>query len=74
MEDDQDTLWAYCDTGNDLVEFGTVSLKELETTKGLMGLHFERDKFFDGCDYSFGELTSMSSIPTNLRRRKEGAA
>ena len=48
MEDDGDTLWAVCDIGQGCVEYGTVSLKDLETLRGsVIGLPCERDTFFD---------------------------
>jgi hypothetical protein len=70
MEDDMDTLWSVCDLGQGCVEYGTVSLEELETTKLPMGLHIEKDKFFDrkNNNLSVDELTSMDHIPTNLQR------
>lgn len=46
LEDDGDTLWGLCDQGMGFPEFGTVSLKELESFLGRAGLRIERDKWF----------------------------
>jgi hypothetical protein len=71
MEPDGDTLWGYCDIGQGVVEYGTVSLRELETTKGRFGLHKERDLHFTRCDYTGAELMAMDRIPTLLRKESQ---
>lgn len=63
LEPDGDTLWAVCDIGFGCVEYGTVSLEELETTRSkAFNLHMERDKYFDGAGMSVAELTSLESL------------
>ena len=68
MEPDGDTMWGYCDVGMGMVEFGTVSLTELETARLPSGLHIERDRHFTRCDFTGSELLAMDSIPTGLQR------
>ena len=49
IEPDNDTLWGLCDLGMGCCEFGTVSLRELETTRfPPFGLGVERDRWFKG--------------------------
>jgi hypothetical protein len=48
MEDDGDTMWGLCDLGLGCVEFGTVSLSELQSVRGALGLGIERDLHFKG--------------------------
>lgn len=63
LEPDGDTLWAVCDIGFDCVEYGTVSLEELETTRSkAFNLHMERDKYFDGAGMAVAELTRLESL------------
>ena len=63
MEEDGDTLWAVCDIGHGFVEYGTVSLRELETTRGpRFKMHFERDIHFDGSKYDVSELLKKDSL------------
>lgn len=63
MESDGDTLWAVCDLGQGYVEYGTVSLRELETRRGpRFGLPAERDRFFNGKEHSVKDLMSRSSL------------
>lgn len=70
MEEDGDTMWGFADIGFGVVEFGTISLRELEELRiPPLNMPLERDKFFDGCDYTMQELLSMESIPTGLRKR-----
>lgn len=45
---DDDTLWGYADLGMGCVEFGTISLSELQSVTGRLGLPLERDLYFDG--------------------------
>lgn len=39
-------LYGWCDLGLGFQEFGTVSLRELETVRGKLGLPVERDLYF----------------------------
>ena len=45
--DDEDVAWGLCDLGMGCPEFGTVRISELEEFEGVLGLHIERDKFFE---------------------------
>jgi len=63
IEDDGDTLWAVCDLGLGCVEYGTVSLKELETIRGpRFKLPAERDLHFDGRDFNMEEALGKMSL------------
>lgn len=62
IDDDNDTLWVVADIGQGVVEYGTISLKELETTKDKFGLGVERDKFWRGTDKSLAELCDQTSL------------
>lgn len=64
MEEDGDTLWAVCDIGQGCVEYGTVSLEELETTRGAMGMHLERDLYFTGATKTLEELVGQENLRT----------
>lgn len=44
--DDPDIAWGLCDLGMGFPEFGTVSLSELASVKGRLGLGIERDLHF----------------------------
>jgi hypothetical protein len=68
LAEDRDTLWAVCDLGLGCVEYGTVLLSELETIRSRRGVHCERDRHFDRCDYTLAELLDMDSIPCSLRK------
>jgi len=46
LDEDYDTLYGLCDLGLGLVEIGSVSLLDLQTTRGPFGLGVERDKLF----------------------------
>jgi hypothetical protein len=71
LEDDGDTLWAFCDLGFGLVEYGSVSLRELEEVRfPPLNLGIERDKFFTRCDYTPEEILAMTRIPTSLAKQK----
>lgn len=41
-----DLAYGLCDLGIGMPELGYVSISELETTKGMLGLPIERDMFF----------------------------
>ena len=63
MEEDDDTLWAVCDIGMGVVEYGTVSLRDLELARGgRFGFPCERDEFFDGSKLDVSELLAKSSL------------
>ena len=44
--DDQTVAWGLCDLGMGCPEFGTVSLTELASYRGRLGLGIERDLYF----------------------------
>lgn len=44
--DDPDIAWGLCDLGMGFPEFGTVSLSELASVRGRLGLGIERDLHF----------------------------
>jgi hypothetical protein len=74
LDSDGDTLVGYADLGFGCVEYGPISLNELETFRSqLTKLPLERDLHFDRCDYTMSELLAMQSIPTCLRKPKEVA-
>lgn len=61
LDPDGDTLWGLCDLGMDCVEYGTVSLKELESTVLRFGLKIERDLHFKGGKVSdFADRNSLA--------------
>lgn len=63
MESDGDTLWAVCDIGQGCVEYGTVSLEDLETrVHPQMYLHLERDRFFEKAKLPISELIRLPSL------------
>jgi hypothetical protein len=45
--DDEDVAWGLCDLGMGYPEFGTVSLTELASVRGRLGLGIERDLHFE---------------------------
>jgi hypothetical protein len=47
--EDETIAWALCDLGMGYPEFGTVSLEELASYRGPLGLGIERDLHFEGC-------------------------
>ena len=46
--EDKDTLFGLCDLGLGFPELGSVSLDELQSVKGPLGIGIERDLFFIG--------------------------
>lgn len=65
MEEDGDTLWVVADLGLGCVEYGTASLKDLETLRGPAAkLHVERDRYFDAAKLrmSVSELVQLDSL------------
>ena len=45
--DDETKAWGLCDLGMGFPEFGTVSLTELASYRGRLGLGIERDLYFE---------------------------
>jgi hypothetical protein len=63
MEDDGDTLWAICDLGMGCVEYGTVSLEEIERLRTkLLKLPAERDRHFAEPSMTFEEILALDSL------------
>ena len=52
LDEDGDTLWGLCDLGMGFIEYGTVSLTEIQTVRGRLGLPVERDRSFKGAKVS----------------------
>ncbi len=48
LPDDPDILFGLCDLGMGFPELGNVSLSELQSIKGRLGLGIERDLYFKG--------------------------
>jgi hypothetical protein len=46
LDEDGDTAFGLCDLGMDCVELGSVSLRELQSVRGRLGLGIERDYWF----------------------------
>lgn len=47
--DDETVAWGLCDLGMGCPEFGAVSLTELASYRGRLGLGIERDLYFTAC-------------------------
>lgn len=63
MEDDNDTLWAICDIGAGIVEYGTVSLRELEEYRSpMLKLPIERDRHIDCSKLDFIALVRKKTL------------
>lgn len=63
LDDDGDTLWAVCDLGMGCVEYGTVSLTELETTRTPgFKLPMERDRYFDPKGRTVSDFLEKDSL------------
>ena len=63
LDRDGDTLWAVCDLGQGYVEYGTVSLRDLETARGpQFKLPMERDLHFDGRQWPIEDLLGKTSL------------
>ena len=69
--EDSDTLWGAADLGFGIVEYGTISLSELQSLKLPFGLHIERDLHWSPKKHDNGtpwkledylKLTSLSGI------------
>jgi hypothetical protein len=56
-KEDEDIYWAFVNLGDiDCAECGTVSMNELMTLRLPLGLHIERDKFFEPLSMSLEEV------------------
>lgn len=63
LEADGDTLWAVVDLGEGCVEYGTVSLRDLETSRSpRFKMPMERDTYFDGSKLSLDVLLGKTSL------------
>lgn len=74
--EDEDTLFGLCDLGMGFPELGTVSLAELQSVKGRLGLGIERDLFFQG-RYPisvYAEAASVASVITTVSEHLKAAA
>ncbi len=60
LHDDGDTLFGLCDLGLGCVELGYVSLAELKSLRGKLGLPVERDRWFTA-NKTLNEYTGESS-------------
>lgn len=47
LDPETEIAFGFCDLGIGCPEFGSVSLAELESIRGPLGLRVERDRFFD---------------------------
>jgi hypothetical protein len=63
-----DLLTGVADLGFGIVEAGTVSMNEIRSITGPLGIGIEKDQYFDGTDYTFDEVLSMDRLPTIARR------
>ena len=59
MHEDNDTLFGLCDLGVGFPELGTVSLNELKTVRGALGLPVERDRYIV-LELSLGEYADRA--------------
>jgi hypothetical protein len=59
-KDEPDILWGLADLGMDYVEYGTISLSELQSVKLPFGLTIERDLHFTPKKHDNGELWKLS--------------
>jgi hypothetical protein len=57
--EDSDTLWCLADLGMQCVEYGTVSLSELQNIRLRFGLGIERDLHFQPKRHANGELWKL---------------
>jgi len=58
--DEPDILWGLADLGMACVEYGTISLSELENIKLRFGLKIERDLHFSPKKHENGELWKLA--------------
>jgi len=54
--DDPDLLFGLCDLGAGCPEMGYVSLSEIESIRGPLGVKIERDMWFDPCGKTLGQF------------------
>jgi hypothetical protein len=55
-----DVLWGLADLGMQCVEYGTISLSELQAFRGRFGLGIERDLHFHPKRHANGELWKLA--------------
>ena len=58
--DDSDTLWGLADLGMGCVEYGTISLSELQNIRLRFGLTIERDLHWTPKKHANGELWKLA--------------
>jgi hypothetical protein len=58
--EDSDTLWGLADLGMGCVEYGTISLSELQSLRLSFGLGIERDLHWTPKKHANGELWKLS--------------
>lgn len=58
-KENPDILWGLFDLGMECIEYGTVSLSELQTLRLRFGLKIERDLYFHPKKHSNGELWQL---------------
>jgi hypothetical protein len=63
--DDEDLAFGLCDLGMGFPELGYVSLKEIESVRGKLGLKPERDNFFVA-DKSIEEYARIASLNNRI--------
>ena len=60
IDEDGDTMWGLCDLGLGCMEYGTVSLSEIQTVRGRLRLPVERDRSFKHAKIS--EMTKRETL------------
>lgn len=74
--EDNDTLFGLCDLGMGFPELGSVSLAELQSVKGRLGLGIKRDLFFEG-RYPisvYAEAANEAGVITTVTEHLKAAA
>ena len=61
-QENKDVLWGIADLGMQCVEYGTISLSELQNLRLPFGLKIERDLHFDPERYTFQELLNKETL------------
>lgn len=65
MEENNDTMWGYADLGMGCVEFGTISLSELQSVRLPFNLKIERDLHWQPiASKDYTEILSQESMGT----------
>ena len=59
-KDEPDILWGLADLGMDCIEYGTISLSELQSVKLAFGLSIERDLHFHPKTHPNGEQWKLA--------------